>query len=391
MNVFNFTFYGNTLATWLVALAVAVVVTLALRAVRGTLARRLGAMVGKTETRLDDLVFDLVTQTKLWFLVILGLYAGRYFLTLPPEPRRLAASVMVVALLLQAGVWGSRLVSEWISHHVKRRSSEDAAGATALGVLRTPARLVVWSVVVLVALDTLGIDVTALIAGLGIGGVAIALATQNILGDLFGSLSIVLDRPFVIGDFIIVGDQMGTVERIGLKTTRVRALSGELIVFSNADLLQSRVRNYKQMFERRIVFGLGVVYQTPADTIEAIPGVVREIIEAQPNARFDRGHFKAFGDFSLDFEFVYYVKVPDYAAYADTQHAINLAILRRFEADGIEFAYPTQTLIVERGQAAPQRPGADLPEAARRPRPAAAGAGAPPDDEAPAAEGGGDG
>ena len=392
MNVFNFTFYGNTLAAWLVALAVAVVVTLALRAVRGTLARRLGAMVGKTETRLDDLVFDLVTQTKLWFLVILGLYVGRYFLTLPPEPRRLAASVMVVALLLQAGVWGSRLVSEWVLHHVKRRAAEDAAGATALGVLRTPARLAVWSVVVLVALDTLGIDVTALIAGLGIGGVAIALATQNILGDLFGSLSIVLDRPFVIGDFIIVGDQMGTVERIGLKTTRVRALSGELIIFSNADLLQSRVRNYKQMFERRIVFGLGVVYQTPADTIEAIPGVVREIIEAQPNARFDRGHFKAFGDFSLDFEFVYYVKVPDYAAYADTQQAINMAILRRFEADGIEFAYPTQTLIVERGQASPpERPSADLPEAARRRRPAAAGAGVPPDDEAPAAEGGDDG
>lgn len=391
MNVFNFTFYGNTLLAWLAALAVAVVATLALRAVRGTLGRRLAALVGKTETRLDDLVLELITQTKLWFLVILGLYAGRYFLTLPPELGRLAASVMTVALLLQAGLWGSRIVSEWVLHHVKRRAAENAAGASALGVLRTPARIVVWSVVVLMALDTLGIDVTALIAGLGIGGVAVALATQNILGDLFASLSIVLDRPFEVGDFIIVDEQVGTIERIGLKTTRVRALSGELIVFSNDDLLQSRVRNYKKMFERRILFNLGVVYQTPPDTIEAIPGVVREIIEAQPNARFDRGHFKAFGDFSLNFEFVYYVKVPDYAAYADTQHAINLAILRRFEADGIEFAYPTQTLIVERGQASPQeRPSADLPEAARRRRPAAAGAGASPDDKAPAAEGGGD-
>ena len=297
---------------------------------------------------------------------------------------------MVVALLLQAGVWGSRLISEWVSHYVKRRAAEDAAGATALGMLGAPARLAVWSVVVLVALDNVGIDVTALIAGLGIGGVAIALATQNILGDLFGSLSIILDRPFVIGDFIIVGDQMGTVERIGLKTTRVRALSGELVIFSNADLLQSRVRNYKQMFERRIVFGLGVVYQTPADTIEAIPGMVREIIEAQPNARFDRGHFKAFGDFSLNFEFVYYVKVPDYAAFADTQQAINMAILRRFEADGIEFAYPTQTLIVERGEAAPERPSADSPQAARRAGPAATGASAPPDGES-AVDGGDDG
>ncbi len=389
-NIFNLTFYDNTVAAWLVALAVSLVVGLALRAARGTLGKWLAATVGKTETRLDDLVFDLVSRTKLLFLLIVGFYAGTYFLTLPDELRRLAASVMVVALLLQAGVWGSRLISEWVSHYVKRRAAEDAAGATALGMLGAPARLAVWSVVVLVALDNVGIDVTALIAGLGIGGVAIALATQNILGDLFGSLSIILDRPFVIGDFIIVGDQMGTVERIGLKTTRVRALSGELVIFSNADLLQSRVRNYKQMFERRIVFGLGVVYQTPADTIEAIPEVVREIIETQPNARFDRGHFKAFGDFSLDFEFVYYVKVPDYAAYADTQQAINMAILRRFEADGIEFAYPTQTLIVERGEAAPQRPGADSPEAARRAGSAATGASAPPDGES-AVDGGDDG
>ena len=390
MDVFNYTFYGNTLTMWLAALAVAAVVTLALRAVRGTLARRLAAMVGNTATNIDDLVFDLVNETKLLFLLVVGLYVGSYLVVLPGDLRGAADTVMVVALLLQAGVWGSRMITTWVTGQAKKKAAEDAASATALGVIGAPLRLALWSVVVLVALDNVGVDVTALIAGLGIGGVAVALAAQNILGDLFSSLSIVLDRPFVIGDFIIVGDQMGTVERIGLKTTRVRALSGELIIFSNADLLQSRVRNYKQMFERRIVFGLGVVYQTPADTIEAIPGVVSEIIEAQPNARFDRGHFKAFGDFSLDFEFVYYVKVPDYAAYADTQQAINMAILRRFEADGIEFAYPTQTLIVERGEAAPPRPGADSPEAARRAGRTSTGASAPPDDQS-AADGGDDG
>ncbi len=352
MSALDVTFLGNTVIAWLAAVVTAAVVTIGLRAVRGTLAKRLAAMIESTETRLDDIVFDLVNETHFLFVLVVGLYAGTYPLAMSAELRSAADTAMTIAALGQGGIWGSHLISDWVSIQAKRKAAEDAAGATALGIIGMPLRLVLWSVVVLVGLDNVGIDVTALIAGLGIGGIAIALAAQNILGDLFSSLSIVLDRPFSIGDFIIVDDKMGTVERIGLKTTRVRALSGELIIFANADLLQSRVRNYKQMYVRRIVFGLGVTYQTSADTIEAIPVIVREIIEDQPNARFDRGHFKAFGDFSLDFEFVYYVKVPDYAAYADTQHAINLAILRRFEADGIAFAYPTRTVFVERGDEA---------------------------------------
>ncbi len=354
MTVFDLAYYGNTLGAWLFALAVVLAVVLVLWIVRGVAARRLGAWVADTETRLDDLALELVDRTKFLFVLIVGVYAGTTFLSLPETVRRLAESVVVVVFLIQAAIWGAHLVSAWISRKAAQRgAAEDAAGETTLSVIAAPARAAVWALALLLALDNVGIDVTALIAGLGIGGIAVALATQNILGDLFASLSIVLDRPFVLGDFIIVGDQMGTVERIGLKTTRVRALSGELIVFSNNDLLNSRVRNYKQMFERRIVFGLGIVYETSADTVEAIPVMVREIIEAQPDTRFDRGHFTSFGDFSLDFEFVYYVMVPDYASYRDAQQAINLAILRRFEADGIEFAYPTQTLFVERGGVAP--------------------------------------
>jgi small-conductance mechanosensitive channel len=176
----------------------------------------------------------------------------------------------------------------------------------------------------------------------------VALAIQNILGDLFASLSIVLDKPFVIGDFIIVGDLMGTVEKIGLKTTRVRSLSGEQLVFGNHDLLQSRIRNFKHLFERRILFSFGVIYQTPHDKLAAIPGMVREIIESLEDTRFDRAHFKEYGDFSLNFEVVYYVLKPDYNAYMDTQQAINLALYQRFQQAGIEFAYPTQTLFITR-------------------------------------------
>ncbi|MFQ5784724.1 MAG: mechanosensitive ion channel family protein [Alphaproteobacteria bacterium] len=349
-NIFERSFYGNTLIEWTVAAAVAVAVILVLRFVQAAVAYRIARLAKRTETRIDDLVLELVNRTKFFFLLIVGVYAGAYLVVLPEQTRGLVHSVMIVALLVQAAIWISFLLSGWITRKAKQRMAEDAAGATTLGVLGAPARLAVWVLATLLALDNLGIDVTALIAGLGIGGVAIALATQNILGDLFASLSIVLDRPFVVGDFIIIGNEMGTVERIGLKTTRVRALSGEIIVFSNNDLLQSRVRNYKQMLERRAVFGFGVTYQTPIDQLEAIPGMVAEIIEAQPLARLDRIHFKSFGDSSLDYEVVFYMTVPEYARYMDAQQAINLALMRRFEKEGIEFAYPTRTLFIERGE-----------------------------------------
>jgi small-conductance mechanosensitive channel len=187
------------------------------------------------------------------------------------------------------------------------------------------------------------------VASLGIGGIAVALAVQNILGDLFASLSITLDKPFSIGDFIVVGDFQGDVEDIGLKSTRVRSLSGEELVFANTDLLNSRIRNYKKLQERRIVFTVGVVYNTPSGKLEKIPGMLEEIIKPIPDTRFDRAHFKTLGDYSLDFEVVYYVLVPEYATYLDIQQRINLTIYKQFEDEGIEFAYPTQTVVVAEG------------------------------------------
>jgi small-conductance mechanosensitive channel len=183
-----------------------------------------------------------------------------------------------------------------------------------------------------------------LVAGLGIGGIAVALALQNVLGDLFASLSIILDKPFVLGDFIIVGDLLGVVEKIGLKTTRVRSLSGEQLIFANSDLLSSRIRNFKRMQERRIAFGFGVLYQTKPEQLEAIPGMVKGIIEGQENARFDRAHFKGFGESAYDFEVVYFLNTPDYVAYMDCQQAINLGICRGLAERGVEFAYPTRTI-----------------------------------------------
>jgi len=222
----------------------------------------------------------------------------------------------------------------------------DGAGTTTVAALSFISKVVLWSIVLLLALENLGFDVTALVAGLGVGGIAVALALQNILGDLFASLSIVLDKPFLVGDYIVVDSLQGTVEHIGLKTTRVRSLSGEQIIFSNADLLKSRVRNFKRMQERRVAFAFGVTYQTTEAQLTAIPAIVRGVVSAQRDTRFDRTHFQAIGESALTFEAVYYVTNPDYTAFMDIQQAINLALLQRFREEGIVFAYPTRTLVV---------------------------------------------
>jgi small-conductance mechanosensitive channel len=207
--------------------------------------------------------------------------------------------------------------------------------------------MLLWTIILLVALDNLGFNVTTLIAGLGISGIAIALAVQNILGDLFSSFSIVLDKPFVIGDFIIIDEYLGTVEYVGIKTTRIRSLSGEQLIFSNSDLLKSRIRNFKRMFERRVVFSVSVVYGTSHENLVKIPKMIREIILNQDRVRFDRAHFKEYGAYSLNFEIVYWIQNPDYNVYMDTQQNINLAIYEQFNREGIQFAYPTQTVLLQ--------------------------------------------
>jgi small-conductance mechanosensitive channel len=346
MNFLSTSFYGNTVRTWLLGLAVLGAVIAILRLLTGIIFRRLSAYAKRTKTRVDDLVAELLGQTKWFFSIIVAFYAATFVLDLTARTEQVISNIAIIALLAQVAFWGGGLVNFWLIRYRNRKLESDPASVTSFNVLSFLIKLAIWAVILLLILDNLGIDITALVAGLGIGGIAVALALQNILGDLFASLSIIMDKPFVIGDFIVVGDMMGNVERIGLKTTRVRSLSGEQLVFSNNDLLQSRIRNYKRMFERRIIFSFGLVYQTPHDKLAAVPGLVKEIIDAQELARFDRAHFKGYGDFSLNFEAVYYVKKPDYALYMDTQQAINLEIYRRFQEEGIEFAYPTQTLYV---------------------------------------------
>ncbi|MEM7436711.1 MAG: mechanosensitive ion channel family protein [Myxococcota bacterium] len=350
--------YSNTVEAWLVALGVLLGVLIVLRIIKQVVIVRLARLTVQTSTIADDLLINALKKTKLIYLFIVSVFAGSVFLELPSDVRTILWRTTIIATLIQAGIWLSEALMTWLQHYRERQLEQDAASVMTMNALGIIGRIVLWATVLMLALDNVGVDVTALVAGLGIGGVAVALAIQNILGDLFASLSIVLDKPFVIGDFIAVGDHLGSVENIGIKTTRLRSLSGEQLVFANGDLLSSRIRNFGRMYRRRVVFGIGVVYQTSHEQLERIPSVIQEAIERHAQTTFDRSHFATYGDSSLDFETVYYVESPDYNAYMDIQQAINLELFRRFEELGIEFAYPTRTLFVEHTDA-PGTPAGD--------------------------------
>jgi small-conductance mechanosensitive channel len=345
-------FYGNTVAQWLTAAAIVVGVTLGVRVVFAVVLGRVRALATRTANELDDLVAELLEKTKVLFIALIALWAGSRALELPDGLDAVFRGTLVIGLLLQAGFWGMGIIEYLVRRTKRRQLEEDPGMATAVGAMGFIGRLALWTVLALTALATLGVDITALVASLGIGGVAVALALQNVLGDLFASLSIVLDKPFVLGDFVVVGEFMGTVEHVGLKTTRLRSLSGEQLVFSNSDLLSSRIRNYKRMEERRAVFQIGVTYDTPPDVVRRIPEMLQEAVEAREGTRFDRAHFKQYGPSSLDFETVYYMTVPDYNAFMDAQQAINLELLDRFSEQGIEFAFPTRTVHLAPGHEA---------------------------------------
>lgn len=350
---FDMEVLGNSIAQWLAAAALAVACAVALAIALRVVRARVTAWAAGTQGRLDDAVAGLLNATQPWFIAAVALLAGARALSLPPAGSSTLARAMALAVIVQAGVWANAGIRGWLEGYVADRRHVDATTATTAAILGFVARIVLWSLVLLMVLDNLGFDVTALVASLGIGGIAVALAMQNILGDVFASLAIALDKPVVIGDFIVLGEVMGTVERVGLKTTHLRSLSGELIVLPNSDLLSSRIRNYKRMFERRVLFKFGVTYATPPATLQRIPGIVRGIIEGEALARFDRAHFAVFGDSALEFEVVYYVRDPDYNRYMDVQQQINFGLIAALDEAGAEFAFPTRTLHIATPAAPP--------------------------------------
>lgn len=346
-SIFEWTFYGSTLVNWLAALLLMLVSLAGLLLLKRVALGQLKEFERRSSSDFAGPAIEVVLHTRFWFLLLLSARAGALALNLSERASALLSTLLIIAVLIQFAVWANSALRTWLEHFSRRNLAANAAGVTTIRSIVFLARLIVWFVVLLLGLSTLGINVTALIAGLGVGGIAVALAAQNILSDLFSSMSIVIDKPFVVGDFIIVDDFLGSVEHIGLKTTRLSSLGGEQIVFSNSDLLQSRIRNYKKMRERRIVFSFRIDFRTPLDKLRWIPGQVRSIIEAKEITRFDRAHFQKFGDSAFVFEVVYHVLVPGYNEYMDVQQTINFELLDALTAEGIALAYPAQRIHLE--------------------------------------------
>ncbi|HEY4374748.1 MAG TPA: mechanosensitive ion channel family protein [Burkholderiales bacterium] len=346
--------HDNTVAQWSLAALLALCTLLVL-----IVARHIAETVLKAAAKrkriapLSQVPAALVASTRLWLLIPLAVYIGSTAVILPDKLDHDLDVVVAVALLVQAAFWVNALVGLWVNGEMERRREHDAAAVTALTLLKFIVTVTVWTLFLLVILNHLNFNVSALLTGLGVGGVAVALAVQNVLGDLLASLSIVFDKPFVVGDFIIVDNFMGSVEKIGVKTTRLRSLSGELIVFSNSDLLKSRMRNYKQMFERRVEYMLNVAYGATTEQLEALPAFLKQAIEANTPVRFDGVRLKEFGEWAIVYDVVYYVLSPDNGLAMDIQQKINLDTHRYFKANGLDFAHPMRTLQVARGGALP--------------------------------------
>ena len=353
---------GNPLGDWLETLGITLLVLLTALLLKRVLARRfarpIATIAGSAASAASaaaaspappaaaaqELMPGLMRRTYWLLLLPPAVFLGALALDLSPHIYATLRTLAILAVLLQVALWATVGIEIWMSRVRRRRLESDAASATLIGSLNFIMRLVLWVFIALLALDNLGVNVTALVAGLGVGGIAMALALQNILGDVLASLSIAADKPFVLGDTIQVDNFVGTVEEVGLKTTRLRSLSGEQLIFANGDLLKSRIRNLKRMTDRRVVLAFGIDYQTKAEQVEKIPALLRAIIEAQPGVRFDRAHLKGFGQGSLDLEAVYFLASPDYNLYMDSQEAILLALMRAFEREGIRLAQPDRTL-----------------------------------------------
>ena len=341
------TYLGNSVETWLWALGAAIVLAFAFNFILKRFVRSFASFAEKTETDFDDLVSALVEKTSIVLIIIFSVYVATFFLDLTGQLKEFRKSVIVICLLVQVGFWGGGFIDYYVTKKLADIGAGAGASITHIKTLGFFAKSVLWVILVILTIDNLGFDPTTIIAGLGVGGIAVALALQNVLGDLIASLSIILDKPFEVGDFIVIDNISGDVEHIGLKTTRLRSLSGEQLVLSNNDLLQSRVKNYKRMDTRRILFSLGVVYETSYDNLVKIPGLIREIIDAEPKAKFGRAHFSSYGDFALNYDIVYFVLTPSFDDYMDIQQNVNLKIFERFFEEGIEFAYPTRKIFLD--------------------------------------------
>jgi len=341
------TYWGNTAETWFIVLGIISGGILIVYLTRVLLVRRLAMLAAKTNSTLDDFIVSTLRRSVIPFLYVFIVFTGLSSLHKTVKQASLVQNAMMIVVAFFVLRVATQAM-QFIVHTFLRRQEDGEMKQKQAGGLVIIVKALIWIIGAVFVINNLGYNVSTIIAGLGIGGIAIALAAQTILGDLFSYFVILFDRPFETGDFIIVDDKMGIVEYIGIKTTRLRTLGGEQLVCSNKDLTDSRVHNFKRMEKRRVVFTLRITYQTKADTLKSIPQIVKNIITQQSEVSYDRGNFSGFGDSSLDFEFVYYVLSADYNLFMDRQQAIYFDIFKTFEKSNIRFAYPTSTVFLNR-------------------------------------------
>ncbi|SHM90228.1 Small-conductance mechanosensitive channel [Pseudomonas asturiensis] len=340
-------FLGISLANWILAIVASTLSFVLVRGAIGFVLRKIRTRSSAPNAHLSYIAVEVLSGTSNTLLLLASLLIGVGMLDLPERWLGRVSSLWFVVAALQVGLWANRAIALALYRYFARHSTTSTFQGSALATLSLwGAKVLLWATVLMAMLSNVGVNITAFVASLGVGGIAVALAVQNILGDVFASLSIAVDKPFEIGDFIVVGALSGTVEHVGLKTTRIRSLGGEQIVMANADMIGSTIQNYKRLQERRIVFDFRLTYDCSADQVREVPKKVEEIIRSQENARFDRSHFRSFGETSLEFETVYIVLDPSYNVYMDVQQAINLDIMEAFADMDVRFAFPSRTVYV---------------------------------------------
>ncbi len=333
---------SNKLVDYSIALLILISSILIIKILRSLAIRSLKKWAAKTTNPFDNVIIKILERHIVPIIYLGSFYLAVGNLTLHPIIER----TIEVLVIIGSTILGIRLVAAlgeyvlkiyWLTYHRDNPSVEQSINAIVPAI-----RIVIWLIGIIFILDNLGFNISAVVASLGIGGIAIALASQGILQDLFSYFAILFDRPFELGDLIIVGDYLGTVDYVGIKTTRLKSISGEEIIIANTDLTGSRIRNFKRMKQRRIVFKFGVIYDTSVEQLKLIPDLIERIIRETEHTQFDRAHFTSYGDFSLDFEVVYFIDSNDYTQYMNAQQQINLNIKAEFARHNIEFAYPTQ-------------------------------------------------
>lgn len=339
---------GNDVLHYFIALAAFSASFLLISVLARFVINQFKKFTARTRFKWNGMFAEIIKKNLLWINLLISLYVGLHFITVLPHIQKITGALLVILITLITLRVLQGFIKYWFEVHYFKRPDQDVATLSIMKNMLLFVRVGLWVGGALFVLDNLGFNITTAVAGLGIGGMAVALAGQNILSDVFSYFTIFFDKPFEVGDYIVVGDQMGTVDHIGIKTTRVRSLNGEQLVFGNSDLIKSCIRNFKKMDSRRMCVEIGVTYETPLPKLKKIPGIIRGILEATENITADRVYFKAFGDFSLNFEYVYFVNSREYNDYVQAHQHINYRLFEAFAGEGIDFAYPTQTLHFKR-------------------------------------------